>query len=147
VTAGFGNVYKTWIIVRLLIVLVFSYREVVEMGWLKKLLCWKRSRTSATPTMVDACVGTDSPVDACVGADSPLTFEVGTMTEGDEASGPPAVYSEGWEYHTPTPDYAQWCGNSEMYAYGDPNAACPQWDATYAYTQNTAEWFHSTTTW
>jgi hypothetical protein len=118
----------------------------VEMAWLKKLMCWKRSRTSAIPAMVDACVGTDSLVDAYVGADIPLTFEVGTMTEDDDAYGPPAVYSEGWEYHTPTPDDAQWCGNSGMYAYGYPNAAYPQRDATYAYTQNTVEWFHGTTT-
>ena len=130
-----------------------SFRSHLRMGFLKKIMFWRKRRGNVSPTMVDASVSTLVTSKCDVGTNTEEMVVEDDLDSNQEP--PPVEYAEGcdqlpylsppqwpqpYEYYMPHQyEWGQW------YSYGAPEYA--EWCDTYAYNSHPAyppEWSHVT---
>jgi hypothetical protein len=122
-------------------------------GFLKKMMFWKKRWGSASPTMVDPIISTEEPRKCDVGTNTDDVVFGGEINS--HRAPPPAEYTEGcdlhqyyeppewpqlYAYYIPAHEYEEW---GQSYSYGAPEYA--EWCGTYTYNLPLSyppEWFY-----
>jgi hypothetical protein len=126
------------------------------MGFLKKMMFWKKRRGNVSPIMVDASVCTEEPRKCDVGTNTEDVVFDGDINS--HQSPPPGKYAEGFDffpyysppewpqsysYYVPPPqEYEEW---GQSYSYGAPAPEYAECWGMNEYSSPSAyspEWFY-----